>query len=165
MNSVYHTYVTIAALGVVPLVFSACSDKQESTVAESARSAYEKTSDSIGKATDTVADVSAEKWEQLKESTYDQRAEFRSGIDKMAASVDRNVEQWNEKAGELSGEAKETWNNGVAELREARENLKEELDRIGDASVETWNDARARVANAWERVEDAYQDLEEKVQS
>ncbi|MGH8019059.1 MAG: hypothetical protein ACREIA_12345 [Opitutaceae bacterium] len=168
------TAITSVGFAAVALTFTACSknDYGEGTVenaaeetANTAEKAWDSTADAAKNLADDASTAAASTWNSIKDATYDERASFRSGVDKMAASIDRNVDQWSDKASTLPAASRDAWNEGLAELKDARSELSDKLDNLGDATAATWDDAKDGVQQAWDRVQRAYNDLKARMKS
>ncbi len=148
-----------AAVAGSLLVLTACSDRSQNAVERSAEnaadkmaSAYDATKDTVAKAAERTADAFEEGWDKVKNATYADRGSFRTGVEKMAASLDANIDKLGDKTGDAASA-------GVERLRAARADLGRSIDRLGDATEATWDDAKRGVAEAWDRVKAAYRDV------
>lgn len=110
-------------------------------------------------------DPLATTWASIKDATYEERADFRDRVDHLSDVMDRRMDELVAKAGNASGEAREKWNQGVTEFEAARADLDQRLESFKDTSAETWDEAREGVADAWERVQNAYRELEQDVRN
>ncbi len=169
------TAITSLGLAAAALTFTACSKNEDygqgtvenaaEKVADTAEKAWDSTADATKKLADDASAAAASTWDSIKDATYDQRASFSAGIEKMASSIDRNVDQWSDKASTLPEASRKAWNSGLEELKDARAELGDKLDNLGDATASTWGDAKDGVQKAWDRVQRAYNDLKGRLGS
>lgn len=169
MNSRH--YITLLAATLASSLIIGCSPEKKETPSSS-QTTSEKAETVVKNSTETVKEVAADThdaiadtWDSIKDATYDERVDFSNSIASMATSIDNNIDALGEKTGTLSEEAKESWNNGMENLREARDDLNEKLENLGDATADTWDEAREEVSDAWTRVELAYNNLKQDVNS
>jgi uncharacterized phage infection (PIP) family protein YhgE len=110
-------------------------------------------------ANDAVADVKAtasQTWDNIKEFTYEQRANFSSAMDQMSADLDQKNAELKAKNTKLSDAAAKDRDAAMKDYDSARADLKADLVALNNATADTWADAKAKVADAWQRVKAAY---------
>ncbi|HEX9784917.1 MAG TPA: hypothetical protein VGA56_19585 [Opitutaceae bacterium] len=102
-------------------------------------------------------------WNSIKDATYDNRASFRAGVKSMGDSIDETIDRWSDKASTIPEKSRDAWNAGIEKLREARAELAEKTDNLQNATADTWEGAKEGVRKAWDRVQEAYRDLENQL--
>ncbi len=132
------------------LLFGACSktDSSDKTM-DDAKASAEKAATDI-----KVAVVNS--WDSIKDFTYEKRADFSAGMDRLSKDMDEKAAELKAKfAGVPDATAKDR-DAAVKEYDEARADLKVKLNDLGNATADTWADAKAKAAEAWKRVQAAY---------
>ncbi len=95
-------------------------------------------------------------WNAIKDDTYDQRGDFSTGLEHIAARLDSAIQVLDAKRTTLPETSVQDWDFAMKELDEARTNLRYQLTELNKATPDTWNEAKDRVAGAWQRVRDDY---------
>src|SRR6185312_11321881 len=90
-----NTPILLAALGFAALLQPACSKH------ESAGQAVENTKAVAKDAAVAVQETAADSWDSIKDYTYEKRADFADGLDRMAAKRDAEVAEWNARTARL----------------------------------------------------------------
>jgi hypothetical protein len=139
-----------ATMGPAALLTSSCSKTDNTaTTVEKVKA----------DAKDVAADIKAtvtDSWDSIKDYTYEKRADFSAGIDRMAAQFDDKTRELKAKWAGAPDAASKDRENAIKEYDEARADLKLRLSELGNASADTWADAKEKVAQAWKRVQVAY---------
>jgi len=110
-------------------------------------------------AKEVAADVKAttsDSWDSIKDFTYEKRADFSASIDRMAAQFDDKARELRAKVAGATDAASKDRESAIKEYDEARADLKSRLSELGNATADTWADAKEKVAQAWKRVQAAY---------
>ncbi|MGA2018238.1 MAG: hypothetical protein ABSH26_14925 [Opitutaceae bacterium] len=113
-------------------------------------------------AKEIAADVKAaasDTWDSIKGFTYDRRSDFSVSIDRMSAQLDEKTREFRTKVAGASDAASKDRESAIKEYDEARADLKSRLSELGNATADTWADAKEKVAQAWKRVQGAYDKL------
>ena len=107
-------------------------------------------------ATSLSSEVNATTWQQLKDLTYERRAEFNAGVDRLELQVDSQIKELQTKRATISGSSAQAWDFAMKEMEESRAFLRSAAAEASKANEETWTDRRDKVGLAWERTQDAY---------
>jgi len=148
-----------AGLGPVALLTSGCSKTDNTATAVDAVKADSKA---------VVADVKAaaiDTWDSVKDYTFEKRADFSADMDRMAAKLDDKTSELKAKFAALPAGAAKDREDAVKEYDAARADLKEKLSNLSKATADTWSDSKASVAEAWKRVQAAYEKVKADVVS
>lgn len=103
------------------------------------------------------ANVASTRWIDLKDYTYDNRAQFFAGLEKLEAQVDEQIQELNAKRATLNSTVDtKDWDFAMKEMGDARVYLKSTGEELRKADPETWNQRKDKVGRAWMRTQDAY---------
>lgn len=132
-----------APTGLVPLTEDQPADEQSMD--------FQKVKDDVGATL-----------ERAKESTAETRdtivSQLRSQMDKLDAKID----EWKQKGGDLSGDAKERWEERRQELDKQRQAFRDKLNELGDESGSAWEEMKSGLSNAWDELRKAADDAAEE---
>jgi hypothetical protein len=92
-------------------------------------------------------------WDSIKDFTFERHDEFKASIDRMSKNLDDSVAELRAKAPVVAASDKE---EALKEYDAARADLKARLADLGNATADTWADAKVKVADAWQRMQVAY---------
>ena len=139
-----------AAMSPAALLMFGCSktDNTSTNVEKVKTDAKEVAADIKAAASDT--------WDSIKDFTFEKRAEFSAGIDRMAGQCDDKARELKAKLASAPDAASKDRESAIKEYDEARADLKAKLSELGTATADTWADAKEKVAQAWKRVQAAY---------
>jgi hypothetical protein len=134
--------------GVALLTLVACSPKNEgqTTAADP----------EIGPAAVPTAGALDRTWNQIKDATYAERAQCSATLGEIDALLDRKMVELQARASSATDATSTGAKAGLEKLKDARAEFRREATELGRATSETWNTARAEVAQAWERVRQAF---------
>jgi uncharacterized phage infection (PIP) family protein YhgE len=139
-----------AAMSPAALLMTGCSKTENaSTTMEKVKT------DAKEVAADVKATVS-DSWDTIKDYTYEKRADFSASLDRMAAQLDDKAREFRAKIAGAPDAASKDRESAIKEYDEARADLKAKLTELGNATADTWADAKEKVAQAWKRVQAAY---------
>jgi hypothetical protein len=101
--------------------------------------------------------VASAKWAEIKDCTYDTRAQFFTGLKQMEAVVDAQISELTAKRAAMksSVDTKE-WDFAMKEMNDARSYLKSVGSELMKANADTWNQQKETVSQAWLRTQAAY---------
>jgi hypothetical protein len=150
-----HTSLILTVLGFAAILQPACS-KNDST-----SQAVESTKTAAKDIATAVKDTAVDTWDNIKDYTYEKRADFAEHIDRMAAKRDAEVAELNAKVTGLPDTAAKARDQANKDFADARAYLKTQTEHVRTATADTWDDAKEKTAEAWKRVQAAY----EKVKS
>jgi len=105
----------------------------------------------------TAPDLPAsEIWNFIKDDTYDQRADFTSGFERISARIGNAMQLLAARRTTLPETSIHDWDFEMKELMAARADLRFQLSELNKATPETWSEAKDRVGQAWARVRDDF---------
>jgi len=113
-------------------------------------------------AKDVAADVKAavsDSWDSIKDYTYEKRTDFSASIDRMAGQIDDKGRELKTKIASAPDAATKDRESAIKEYDEARADLKSKLSDLSNATADTWADTKEKVAQAWKRVQAAYEKM------
>lgn len=148
-----------AGLGPVALLVSGCSKTDNTSAAVEAVKAD-------GKA--AVADIKAtaiDTWDSVKDYTFEKRADFSAGMDRMAGQLDDKTNELKAKFAAMPAATASDRESAAKEYDAARADLKEKLAVLSKATSDTWAGAKANVAESWKHVQAAYEKVKADVAS
>ena len=151
MKTYPRSLLFVAALAPAALLLTSSCSKTD----DSSKNIQEAKADA-SKAVAEVKAAAVNTWDSIKDFTYDRRADFCAGIDRLAKDLDDKAAVVKAKlAGVPDATAKERA-EALKEYDEARADLKVKLTELGNATSDTWADAKAKASEAWKRVQGAY---------
>jgi hypothetical protein len=105
----------------------------------------------------TANPAAAARWGDLKDYTYDQRAQFFSGLSRLEAGVDEQVGELTVKRGAMKSTTDtQGWDFAMKEMEDARSALHSIGTELNQATAATWNQEKDKVGQAWVRTQEAY---------
>ncbi len=153
--------LTMAA--ICSLSFVACPDPTFSAAVEGRRPAVPGglmaavgSNPGAARAGSLSAEVNTTTWLQLKDLSYERRAEFNAGVDRLEMQVDAQIKELQAKRATISGSSVQAWDFAMKEMEDSRAFLRSAATEASKANEETWTDRRDKVGRAWERTQDAY---------
>jgi hypothetical protein len=150
MNKSKSLLFLLAALApAIAIVGSGCSKSENSAASSNLQDA--KTS--VTNAAVDVKNAAVDSWNSLKDYTYDKRAEFSASMDRMQKSMDDKIAEEKAQAPNTLSADKQA---AISDYYDAKANLKDRLNDLGNATSSTWEEAKAKVAAAWQRLQADY---------
>jgi hypothetical protein len=105
-------------------------------------------------------------WADIKDCTYDLRAQFFAGLDRMEARVDREIARLTDTRAAMKSTANTAdWDFAMKEMVDARSNLKSMDEELHKATPETWAQEKDKVGRAWVRTQEAYDKVKSSMTS
>ncbi len=149
----HRSLLFLAALSAALLPLSGCAknDAVASAVQDTKTAAKDLAAD--------VKQAAVDSWDAVKDFTFEKRAEFSAGLDRMAAKHDAEVAAANAKVKGLPETAAKERDHANKEFADARANLKAALADVGNATADTWAATKEKSAQAWQRLHAAYAKL------
>jgi hypothetical protein len=140
--------ITCAAAAVLMAAALACSPRDRQETANRADEAAEDVRDATREGADEVRDEARE----ARDYAYAQRNEFRSDLDLRLKSLDAEI-------AELERDTKrgvdKTRDSALVEIREARQAVDRDLDRLASATESTWEDVKRSVNESFYALDQA----------
>jgi len=115
--------------------------------------------DAKASADKAVADMKvavSDTWDGIKDFTYEKRADFSAGIDRMSRDLDDNAAALKARVAGVPDATSAERAKAMKEYEGARAELRARLEDLGNASAGTWAEAKARAAVAWRNAQAAY---------
>jgi len=102
-------------------------------------------------------DVAFARWIDIKDCTYDMRAQFFVGLDRLEARVDDQVKILAAKRAAMKSTTDtREWDFAMKEMDSARTSLKSIHAEMTKATPETWGQEKDRAGQAWVRTQTAF---------
>jgi hypothetical protein len=162
MKTNFYTLVTTVALSLTAFSTVGCAEKDKTADAplpsakEVAASRIDPNSPAQMAALAT-ADIASAKWGDIKDCTYDMRAQFFAGLKQLEARVDGQISELTARRAAMKSTADtKNWDFAMKEMNDSRSYLKSVGDELNKASPETWTQQKETVGLAWVRTQDAY---------
>ena len=154
--------ITVAILGLTASFTTGCP-KKAPTLLLSGESVSENTLPTVSSqstlqpVTTADANVASTRWIDLKDYTYDTRAQFFAGLEKLEAQVDAQIRELNAKRATMNSTVDtKDWDFAMKEMGDARAYLKATGEELRKANPETWSQLKDKVGQAWVRTQEAY---------
>ncbi len=103
------------------------------------------------------ANMSSARWDDIKDSAFDARATFMTGLKALEAKVDAQITELKAQRAAMQGSpSSKDWDFAMKEMADARTYLKSTGEELSKATSETWAQQKEKVGQAWVRTQDAY---------
>jgi hypothetical protein len=104
-------------------------------------------------------------WADLKDSTYDMRAQFSTGVNRLSARLDDQIRMLRAKRAGMTKDLAD-WDFAMKEVDDSRSDLTSRMTELSKANTpETWVAARDNIGDAWKRAEAAVDKMNTTVTS
>jgi hypothetical protein len=104
-------------------------------------------------------------WADLKDDTYDMRAQFATGVGHLSARLDDQIRVLRAKRAGMTKDLAD-WDFAMKEVDDARSDLTSRMTELAKANTpETWLAARDNIGDAWKRAEAAVDKMNTTVTS
>jgi hypothetical protein len=101
-------------------------------------------------------DATLARWSEIKDCTYDMRAQFFDGLERLEARADREIGRLTAQRTAMKSTANtQDWDFATKEMGNARTYLKSMGDELRTSTPETWTQQKDKVGQAWVRVQNA----------
>jgi hypothetical protein len=149
------THLVIAAFSLAAFPSVGCSAKDGAT-ATAPTAQPGPTTSAPGAATASPDDASP-RWSEIKDCTYQTRAQFFAGLTRLEARLDDQIRELTAKRATMDGKTNtQDWDFAMKEMENARTNVKSMGEELHKASPETWAEQKDKVGQAWKRAQEAY---------
>lgn len=102
-------------------------------------------------------DAASAQWSDIKDYTYDMRAQFFAGLNRLEAKVDDQISELTAKRAAMKSTTDtKDWDFAMKEMGDARSALKSMGEELSKATPETWDQEKDKVGQAWVRTQEAY---------
>jgi hypothetical protein len=148
--------VIAAAVGSAALfLFCGCSKSADSTTTvEATRADGSNVTVAVSDASVTVGVSDA--WDRIKDFTYERRADFNAGIDRMSKDMDDQTAVFRARVAGVPDAASRGRDSALKEYDDARADLKSKRTDLDNATADTWADAKTKAAASWKSTKAAY---------
>jgi hypothetical protein len=145
-----------AAIGSAALLLSfGCSKSDDSVTTVQATRPDGSTATVV--VSDANVNVSvSDGWDRIKDFTYDRRADFSAGIDRMSKDMDDKTAAFRARVAGAPDAASKDRDSAMKEYDDARADLKSKRTDLDNATADTWADAKAKTAESWKSTKAAY---------
>jgi len=100
---------------------------------------------------DAVQPTTDSVWSAIENDTYEQRAHFARGVDRLSAKLDNQIRELRERRAAMTTDTKD-WDFAMKDVDESRVLLTGRMRDLAKATTpEAWGDAKAKVGEAWRR--------------
>jgi hypothetical protein len=90
-------------------------------------------------------------WSAIKGDTYDQRAHFAEGANRLVARLDDQIRELKAKRAAMTTDTSD-WDFAMKEVSDSRSLLTGRIENLANATTpETWADAKEKIHEAWHR--------------
>jgi hypothetical protein len=104
---------------------------------------------------DVPEQTAQQAWSDLKDDTYDQRAHFTAGVNRLSARLNDQIRALRAKRAGMTTDLKD-WDFMMKDVDDARSMLTSRMTELSQANTpETWQAARDNIGDAWTRAEAA----------
>lgn len=107
------------------------------------------------KAASEMKAAAQDAWKAFADYTVEKRDQAASFLEKQASQLDGQIEDLRDDLDNLSGEAKERYNESVDELAAARRDLQLQATKLRNATEENWQEVRNETKKQWDEFNDA----------
>lgn len=154
-------HLLTATLGLAMLTTAGCADKSTTTSGilptTTITPATTPTAAPGPGATSTSTAIASALWSDLKNLTFEARAQFGSGVTRLESEAANQIVTLNAKRAAMLGTTDtKAWDFAMKEMVNAQSYLKSTAAELGKATPDTWNQAKDKVGLAWTRTQEAY---------
>ena len=111
-------------------------------------------------------DAASARWIDIKDCTYDMRAQFFAGLSRLEARVDGELKELVAKRATMKGTTDtKAWDFAMKEMGNARSYLKSMGEELSKATPETWDQQKDKVGQAWVRTQEAFSNVKSSTTS
>ena len=166
MKTNLFTHLIAVAFGLTAIANTGCSEKAKSSEASlpsmpaatnPASKAASGPIDATQVATPVSPEVASAQWTDIKDITFDLRAQFFAGLQRLEAKVDGQMAELTARRATMNSTVNtKDWDFAMKEMGNARAYLKSMREELSKATPETWNQEKDKAGQAWVRTQDAY---------
>jgi len=95
-------------------------------------------------------------WDEDRDFSYDQRAEYRTEVNRSMEKLDAEIARLESRAENASADTKEDINERITELKDRRDAIQNRMNTFADVQEDKWEDFKDGINDAWTDVEDSY---------
>jgi predicted nucleic acid-binding Zn-ribbon protein len=97
-----------------------------------------------------------------KDTVKKKYEEYKQELNTKLEEMDEQIDQWEKKAAEETGEAKEAMEKKLENLKVRRADVRKKLDELGDASAEAWEKTKDGVEDAFRQLQESYKEAKKE---
>jgi len=97
-------------------------------------------------------------WNNISDYTAEQSEAFSNTLNASLEDMDDRIDRWQAEGDQLSEETMQAY-------RSAKENFQESMKAVGEASEDTWQKTKGEVSEAWNDLQEAFDDVKSEVES
>ncbi len=106
------------------------------------------------------APVADARWSDIEFTTFEQRAKFFTGLARLEAHLDNQIQALKAKRATMQGTTgTKDWDWAMKEMDNSHAYLIATGKELAQANSDTWNQMKDRVGHAWVRTQNAYQNV------
>jgi len=117
-------------------------EKAADETGDAAEDAADEVGDAANDAGNGVEEAAKDVGDEFGATSYERRDEFRTEVNQRLAAMDKEIAGLRKGLNDNSTEA---YRNAVAEVRETRRAVAQDVDRLAGATAATWDDLRTKV--------------------
>ena len=115
------------------------------------------TAPDAAKGTLPTPEAGTAQWDEIKNSTFEQREKYFTGLKKLLEIVDAQAEDLNAKRRLMSNKSETVdWDLAIKEFQTTRDYLKSLSREAAKATVKEWDHTKEKISQAWTQAQTAY---------
>ena len=95
-------------------------------------------------------------WDRIKDFTFDRRADFTAGIDRMSKDMDDKTATFRARVASTPDAASRDRDGAMKEFDDARADLKSKRMDLDNATADTWADAKSKTSESLKKTQASY---------
>jgi hypothetical protein len=105
-------------------------------------------------------DAASARWTDIKDTTFELRARFFTGFERLEARLDGQISELKAKRATMKGTTgTKEWDFAMKEMDNAHAYLSATGKELAQAGPDSWDQVKDRVGQAWVRAQDAYKNV------
>lgn len=140
----------LAALSPAVLLLSGCGKK--ASVAQTAQASKV----AVKEAATDVKKVAVDSWDNIKDYTFERRAEFADSLDRMGNACDADFAAMNAKLKGLPDDTAQARNAAVKDYNSATTAFKVQMTALRASTADTWGATKEKTSEAWQKVQSTF---------
>lgn len=101
--------------------------------------------------------------ERVKEATHENWQDLKSEFNKKIDAAEEKIDELNNQAADLKDESKDEYQQQIANLKSAKEKLKDNLKQLKEDTGESFDDVKDEISEEYARLENNINNLYEKL--
>jgi DNA repair exonuclease SbcCD ATPase subunit len=91
-----------------------------------------------------------------RDYTYEERDQYRQDIQQARNEIDNEIQRLERQSADAPAEARDGYNDAIAELRDKRQELDRELNRMNNVTEDNWEEFKSDMNEWFSDLEDDY---------